>query len=100
MSDALYVVTWHDPAARETVSLRVREVADSPLGPMFVRLSGFQFGSSGLIVDPKEEALGRQFKDVRARHLNRMQIVSIDEISTENLHLVDTPPNVVVLRQP
>jgi len=100
MADPVYTVTYQDPATRETVVLRVREVSDSPLGPMFVRLAGFQFAARGLVVDPKEEALARQFQDVRARHLNRMQIVSIDEVSTEGLQLQDVPPNVVVLRTP
>lgn len=100
MADPVYTVTYQDPATRETAVLRVREVSDSPLGPMFVRLAGFHFAARGLVVDPKEEALARQFQDVRARHLNRMQIVSIDEVSPEGLQLQDVPPNVVVLRTP
>jgi hypothetical protein len=83
MSDATcYAVTFRTEAG-EPVTLRVKEVTDSALGPSFLCLSDFVF-DSGRIVDPKQEALQRRFEGTRRLHLNVFHIQSIEEVGLEH----------------
>lgn len=81
MPEPLYLVTFPDTRSGCHVTVRVREIGDSGLGVMFARLSGFVFDTHGLLVDPQQELLRQRFGDTRAFHVNRMSIISVEEIS-------------------
>lgn len=96
MADPLYIVTFPDPQHRDVVTVRVREVGDSPLGPMFVRIAGFQF-ATGRIIDPTSAALESRYEGTKALHLNRMSLLSVEEVSDVELSISEAP-NVVQFR--
>lgn len=98
MAESLYEVTFIQPG-EGPITLQVREISDSALGPMFVRISGFVF-NHGLLVNPKLEAAERRFAKTRSLHLNRMAIHAVEEIEGAAISLTDPGPNVVQFRPP
>jgi hypothetical protein len=94
-----YVVTHRDPTSGKPVSLRVRKVEDSELGPTFVALSDFLFESSSPIIDPALEDLKKRYENTRKLHLSLYHIVSIEEVGRSNpgLDLSPERSNVIVL---
>ena len=55
-------------AAGEIRTLRARAISDSGLGLSFICVSEFVFTQESLLVNPKDEALAEQFKDVKSLH--------------------------------
>lgn len=101
MPESLYLVTIPDTRLGRHVVLRVREISDSALGVMFVRLAGFVFDAAGPIVNPVLEAERERFADTRVLHVNRMSIISIEEVSDASApQLTDTPENVLTFKTP
>jgi hypothetical protein len=100
MADSLYRVTFPDPMTRQMVTLRVREVSDSGLGPLFVRLSDFVFENPrSTIINPNDEALASRYTDTRALHVNRMSLIQVEEVSDAVVELSEAP-NVVPFKAP
>lgn len=97
-----FIVTFRDPAEGEITRLRARRVGDSELGLGFVALSDFVFDTSGVIVDPKQDALRRRFGDVKRLHLNLYAILTVEEVGADNpgLRFEKDRSNLVVLRPP
>lgn len=94
-STPLYLVTFLDSRLGRHVTLRVREIVDSGLGIMFVRLSNFVLADPGSrVVDPQVEELAARFGDTRALHVNRMSIISVEEVSDVGISPL-APLNVV-----
>ncbi len=83
------------------MTLKVREVGDSDLGPGFICLSDFVFHTGALLL-PHEEALQRRYATTRRLHLNVFSIQSIAEEGAEHPGLtLDTDrSNLVVLPGP
>ena len=93
-----YVVTHRDPAGGKTVSLKVRKVEDSELGPTFVALSDFLFESASPIIDPTLEDLKKRYENTKKLHLSLYNIVSIEEVGRRNPGLdLSERSNVIVL---
>ena len=82
-----FVITYRDPTAEKTTSLRVKTIGDSPLGLSFVRVSDFVFDTSSLVVKPDEEALRKRLENVKSLHLSIYTIFSIEEVGEENTGL-------------
>ena len=99
MADPLYVVTFPDPVTKRMVTLKVREIGDSGLGPMFARLSGFVFQDSGKIINPNNDGLSRRYQDTKAIHVNRMALAQVEEVAGEPVELSEMP-NVVQFHPP
>ena len=100
MADPLYLVTFPDSRLGRIVTVKVREISDSGLGIMFVRLSGFVLQQDGTIINPEIDALAQRFEETRAFHVNRMSIVSIEEVSDVVVAPLVDMPNVVQFKAP
>ena len=83
-TDAHYVITFHDPEQGGIVTLRAREVGDSPLGLSFLRIAGFVFDEGGPLVNPREEALRSRLQDVRSLHVSIHRVLSITEVGARH----------------
>ena len=95
MSDHVYRVTFADPLTKKMVTIQVREISDSGLGPFHVRLSGFVFKPKGRLIDPVEETLRNRFQDTRALHVSRMSLGLIEEVGDSQEVKLTEFPNVV-----
>lgn len=82
-----FSVSFKDPKENKPITLRVQHVEDSNLGLSFVRLSGFIFEESALVVDPEEERLKTRFEKVKSLHISIYSILSVTEMGMENLGL-------------
>lgn len=98
--NARYRVTFRSPDDGETQTLRCEEVGDSPLGLGFVTVSGFDFETSSLIVDPRAQQLEQRFSDVRRLHLHLHAVLCIEELSDEVLELQGDRSKLIVLERP
>jgi len=98
MAESLYEVTFVQPG-EGPVTLRVREIADSGLGPTFVKLAKFDFGH-GLIINPKQENAAKRYEKTQALHVSRFAIVTVEEIEGPEVVLKEMGSNVVMLRPP
>ena len=94
-----YVVTHRDPTSGKAVSLKVKKVEDSELGPTFVAVSEFLFESASPIIDPGLEELKKRYEGTKKLHLSLYNIVSIEEVGRRNpgLDLSAERSNVIVL---
>ena len=72
---------------KKVMTLNVKNIDDSSLGPGFVKISDFIFSTPSSIVDPGEEKIRLRFEKVKAFHLSIYSIISVDEIGEENLGL-------------
>ena len=97
-NDTCYRITYRDLAAGEIRTLRARAISDSGLGLSFICVSEFVFTQESLLVNPKDEALAEQFKDVKSLHLSMHTIVCIEELGQEHkgLQLEQDRSNLVV----
>jgi hypothetical protein len=93
-----YVVTWRDLPKEGVVTMRVRTIEDSDLGPTFIAISDFVFEHDGLIIDPNAAALEARYADTRRLHLSIYNVLAIEEVGRRNkgLELKDRS-NVVLL---
>lgn len=86
-SKTYFLVSFKDQNEGKTITLKVSQIEDSTLGLSFVRLSGFIFQESGIVVDPEEERLKARFENVKSLHISIYTITSVTEIGAENLGL-------------
>lgn len=104
MSDpeTCFVVSFQDAREGRVVSLRVRTIEDSVLGPAFVCLSDFVFQDGGTLIDPVEEAMSRRYGKTRRLHLQLWSISSIEEVGMGHGGLTSTHDrsNLVVFPPP
>jgi hypothetical protein len=100
MADSLYRVTFSDPVTRQMVTLRLHEISDSGLGPLFVRLGRFVFDQDSGIINPINEQLAKRYEETKALHVNRMAISQIEELSGAEEVKLSEVPNVVPFTPP
>ena len=82
--DTCYRITYRDLAEGTVRTLRARAISDSGLGLSFICISEFVFEQYSRLVNPKDEALAEQFKDVKSLHLSMHTIVCIEELGHQN----------------
>ena len=87
MTDTHYVIAMHDAELDEILTVRAREVSDSPLGLSFLRIADFVFDSSSPIVNPKEDALRQRLENVRSLHVSIHRVLSISEVGDSHTGL-------------
>lgn len=99
MSDSsIFVVTYRNPEKpNETIEVRVRNVEDSALGPAFISLSDFVFGTSTGLINPRDEYAKKRFVKTKTLHLSIYNVVTIEEVGDENPGLKLAPKEGVVL---
>ena len=99
--ESLFVIHYRDPQEGDIVSLKAKEIYDSPLGLSFVKVAGFVFENNSLVVKPSEEHLKKRLENVKSLHLSLYSIISIEEIGAEppNLSFKNDKSNLVVLPQ-
>lgn len=85
--ETFYLVNYRDPKDGQIISLKAREISDSSLGLGFVRISDFIFHTDGLVVQPTEEQLKKQFENVKSFHLSIYSIISIEELGMKHIGL-------------
>lgn len=90
-------MVYRDPAGGKTVTLRVRKIEDSDLGPTFVALSDFVFDTGNLIIDPEEEDLKKKLAETRRLHLSIYSVLSIEERGGRGLGIRQDRSNLVFL---
>jgi len=77
----IYVVTYRNPEKTdENIVTRVRNIQDSNLGPTFITLSDFVFGSTSKLLNPQDEYTKKRFQKTKKLHLSIYHIISIEEI--------------------
>ena len=86
MSDSsVFIVTYRDPEKpNETIEVRVRNVEDSALGPAFISLSDFVFGTTTGLINPRDEYAKKRFTKTKTLHLSIYNVVTIEEKGDEN----------------
>jgi len=85
MSEAnLYVVTYRNPEKQEeNITIRVRQINDSELGPTFIALSGFVFHTSSKLLNPQDEYAKKRFQKTKKIHLSIYHIISVEEVGDD-----------------
>lgn len=85
-----YVVTWRE-APRDTkdpkdqvVTLKVRSIAPSDLGPTFIALSDFDLDQDGPIIDPGLDGLRVRYADTKRLHVSIYSVLSVEEVGRRN----------------
>lgn len=86
-SKIFFLVSFKDPKENKAITLKVTDIQDSNLGLSFIRLSGFIFDESGLVIDPEEERLKARFEEVKSLHISIYSILSVTEMGAENIGL-------------
>ncbi|MBL6975721.1 MAG: DUF1820 family protein [Deltaproteobacteria bacterium] len=79
-----YLLTYRDPEEDRIISLKVRRVEDSSLGPTFIAISDFVFDDSSVIIDPNVESRRRRLADTRKLHISLYHVISIAEVGRRN----------------
>ena len=99
MSDSsIYIVTYRNPEKpAENIEVRVRNVEDSALGPAFVSLSDFVFGTSTGLINPRDEYAKKNFSKTKTLHLSIYNVVTIEEVGDDNPGLKLAPKEGIVL---
>ena len=99
MSDSsVFIVSYRDPEKpNEMIEVRVRNVDDSALGPAFIALSDFVFGTSTGLINPRDEYAKKRFVKTKTLHLSIYNVVTIEEVGDENPGLKLAPKEGVVL---
>ena len=82
--DTYYRITYRDIAEGKVQTLRARSISDSGLGLSFIQVSDFVFEQTSKLVNPADEALATQLKDVKSLHLSMYTIVCIEEVGHAN----------------
>jgi hypothetical protein len=86
-SSTFYQIHYRNPQDGSTVSLKARKIQDSSLGLSFVAISDFIFDTSGILVNPNEEARKIEFENIKTLHLSIYSIQSIAEVGEHNKSL-------------
>ena len=80
----LYVVTYRNPEKQEeNITIRVRKINDSNLGPTFIALSDFVFHTASKLLNPQDEYAKKRFQKTQKLHLSIYHIVSVEEVGDE-----------------
>ena len=91
-SQSIFVVTYRSPDKKdENISIRVRKVEDSVLGPAFIALSDFIFQRKSALINPQDEYAKKRFQSTKTLHISIYNIISIEEKGEEHpgLQLAD-----------
>jgi hypothetical protein len=98
-SDTFFRITYKEPKEGKLVALKAKKIKDSSLGLTFIAISDFIFDTATLVVNPQEEALSKQYENVKSLHLSIYNIASIEEIGLEHegLRFDKDRSNLVVL---
>ena len=80
----LYLVTYRNPEKKEeNITVRVRSIHDSDLGPTFITLSDFVFQTSSKLLNPQDEYAKKRFQKTKKLHLSIYNIISVEEIGDD-----------------
>jgi hypothetical protein len=97
--DSYFAVTWRDPEAGGSTTLRCRKVQDSDLGVGFICLSDFVF-EGGRLLNPVEDALRTRLAGTRRLHINVFSIQQIAEVGAPPGLSLTSRSNLVILPTP
>lgn len=86
---ALFQVHYTDFHTEKTVTVKVREIQDSPLGYTFIQLADFVFDTNSVVIKPSEEQQKKNLENTKSLHICVHNILAIEELSDVSaaLHL-------------
>ncbi len=86
----IYKIQFHNQG--QTYELYAHKVSQSPMYA-FIEISDIIFGEkSNLVVDPLEERLKAEFKQVNRTHIPLNSVVRIDEVNKEGVNKIIAQP--------